>query len=243
MVIPPKGYDEVKDIYVGTANEVINSFTKDILNLENNKNIKEKELENLKEEYTNLKDSEDIEMPVLNMDTDRILKENNIDSIPLYKCIEFKDDVTEQIKNNIESSLIDLNILNAKIIKEEDLSKVRNLNTELLYLTKSNKKKNNLLKYFNIKLDNNSFLDEAYIKEILESISTNTDDSLFIEENGIAKVDVLNSIADSKYKQTFIGYLKRCELKENKNILLDTKCSAYQENNKTRIIDFIRDNI
>lgn len=212
----PSGYDEIKDIYLNTANEIINNFTKDILNLENKRASKDLELFNLKEEYNNLKNSEDIELPVLNMNTDRILKENNIDSIPLYKCIEFKEEISEDIKNNIESSLLDLNILNAKVIREEDISKVRKLNTELLYLTRSNKKANNLLKYFNVKLDKNSFIEESYIKEILESISTNEQDSLCIEENGISKIDVLNSIADSNYKQTFIGYLKRCELKENK---------------------------
>lgn len=209
-------YEKTKELYLNNANNIISNITKDNLSLENKKNIKEKELLTIKEEYNILKDSKDIELPSLNEETDRILKENNINTIPLYKCIEFKENLSEEIKNNIESSLLDLNILNAKIIKEEDIPKICNLKKEIIYLTKSNKKKNNLLKYFNIKLDKNCFINENYIKEILESISTSKEDNIYTLENGISKIDVLNVVADTNYKQTFIGYLKRCELKEAK---------------------------
>ncbi len=209
-------YDEVKNIYTNTARELINEITKDNLKLESKKSLKQKELILLQEEYKSLEESEDLELPSLNEESDKILKENNIESIPLYKCIEFKESISEKIKNNIESSLLDLNILNAKIVKESDISKLPSLNTELLYLTKTIKKKDNLLKYFNVKIDNNSSIKEDYVKEILESISIDKNDVLCIEENGISKVDVLNSIADKNYKQAFIGYLKRKELKENK---------------------------
>ncbi len=212
----PNNYDEVKNIYSNTANDIINEITKNTLILENKKSQKEKEVITLKEEYNTIKNSNDIELPPLNEDSDRILKENGIANIPLYKCIEFKEGISEKIKNTIESSLFDLNILNAKIIKEEDIAKVHSLNAEILFLTKTNKKKNNLLKYFNVKLDINTSIDEEYVKEILESISTNKEDTLCIEESGISKIDVLNSVADKNYKQTYIGYLKRIELKEKK---------------------------
>ena len=178
--------------------------------------MKQKELEQLKQDYKHLETSKDLELPSLNEESDKILEENNIESIPLYKCIEFKDGISEKIKNNIESSLLDLNILNAKIVKEIDIPKIINLNTELLYLTKTTKKKNNLLKYFNIKLDSNTTIKEDYIREILSSISIDSNDMVCIEENGLSKIDVLNSISDKNYQQAFIGYLKRIELKENK---------------------------
>lgn len=208
-------YNEVKNIYLNCSRNLINKLIENNLNLENKKDNKQKELTELNLEYQTLKDSEDIELPSLNENTDKVLIENNIESIPLYKCIEFKDNISDKVKNNLESSLLDLNILNAKIIKESDLNKISKLNTEILYLTKSTKKKNNLLKYFNIKLNNNNF-GEDYIEEILSSISIDDKDIISISENGISKADFLNSIADTNYKQTFIGYLKRKELKERK---------------------------
>lgn len=209
-------YNETKNIYEKMARELINKVIADNLNLENKKTNKQKELQELKDEYETLKDSPDILLPSLNEETDRILIENNIETIPLYKCIEFKDGISDKVKNNIESSLLDLNLLNAKIIKESDIEKVTHLNTQLLYLRKTTKKKNNLLKYFNVKIDNNTSFNEEYIKEILECISIDSSDTLCILENGLSKVDVLNSIADINYKQTFIGYLKRIELKAKK---------------------------
>ena len=89
------------------------------------------------------------------------------------------------------------------------MDKVRSLGSQILYLKKTTKKKNNLLKYFQVKLKKDTSIREQYVKEILESISTLEEDSFSILENGISKVDVLNSIADSSYQQCYIGYLKR----------------------------------
>ena len=211
-----ESYASAKNIYIDYSRNLINNLTQENLNLENKINNKQKELTILNEECSNLINSDDIEIPSKNLETDKILLENNIDTIPLYKCIEFKEDISDNIKNNIESSLLDLNILDAKIIKEEDIDKVNKLNLQLLYLTKTTKKKNNLLKYFDIKLDANSSFNVEYIKEIIESISIDETDALCILETGKSKLDVLNSIADINYKQTFIGFLKRVEFKEKK---------------------------
>lgn len=240
-----ENYNEVKNIYLNCSRNLINKLIENNLNLETKKNNKQKELNELNLEYQTLKNSEDIELPSLNKDTDKILIENNIESIPLYKCIEFKDNISDKIKNNLESSLLDLNILNAKIIKESDLNKVSKLNTEIMYLTKSTKKKNNLLKYFNIKLNNNINFEENYIKEILSSISIDENDIISINENGISKADFLNSIANSNYKQTFIGYLKRKELKERKLQELSEKIDTlYKEiNNINNLINSNNDKI
>lgn len=208
-------FEKVKNTYTNAARELIRGITLDNLKLENKKSLKEKEKVVLEEEYRILKETPDLSIPTLNEETDRMLKENGIDYIPLYKCIEFKEGISEEVKNNLESSLLDLNILNAKIIKEEDIEKISALHTEILYLTKTTKKKNNLLKYFNIKLNDSTTIKEDYIKEILQSISIDREDTICIEETGLSKIGVLNAIADKKYKQTFIGYLKRQAKKEN----------------------------
>lgn len=216
-------YDKAKNVYDNLGREFISRITANILKLENKLNTYKIDLNEQKIEYDNLKNAPDIELPSLNEETDKVLQENNIESLPLYKCIEFKSSISEQIKNNIESCLLDLNILNAKIIKPSDIEKVRKLNIEILYLTKTTKKKNNILKYFEVKVEKDSKIDKNYIESILECISIDTNDIISIQENGISKIDVLNSIADSNYKQAYIGYLKRCELKNTKLKNLEEK--------------------
>ena len=209
-------YNQAKNIYINYSRNLINKLITDNLNIQNKISQKQKELSNLKDEYQKLENSNDIEIPPKNLETDKILKENNIKNIPLYKCLEFKEHISEEIKNNIEAALLDLNILDAKIIHKDDINKVKNLNSQIIYLTKTTKKQNNLLKYFNIKVDNSINIEEQYIKEIIESISIDESDSICIKENGTSKLDILNLVTDITYKQTFIGYLKRIELKQKK---------------------------
>lgn len=234
-----EAYDMSKKIYINYSRNLINNLIVDNLNLENKITIKQKDLNILKEDYQKLINSDDIEIPSKNLETEKLLLENNITSIPLYKCIEFKNNIDDKIKNNLESSLLDLNILDAKIIKQEDIEKVNKIKSQLLYLTKTTKKKNNLLKYFNIKLQPSSSIKEDYIKEILESISIDETDALCILESGQSKLDVLNSIADINYKQTFIGHLKRVELKEKKINELKEKIEAlsHEMSNLSNIIN------
>lgn len=211
-----ENYEKAKKVYVDYGSTLTKQVVLANLKLENKREEKKGKLAVLEEEYQTLKEQDTIDLPPFNEETDQILKENHIESIPLYQCIEFREEVEEQVKNNIESSLLDLNLLNAKVIAEKDLDKVRSLGSQILYLRKTTKKKNNLLKYFQVKLKKDTSITEQYVKEILESISTLEEDSFSISENGISKVDVLNSIADSSYQQCYIGYLKRMELKNKK---------------------------
>lgn len=218
-----QNYEKAKTLYLDYARDLIQDIMSNNLKLENKKNSKKENLNSFELEYQTLKEAKDIELPSLNEETDQILLENHIENIPLYKCIEFKDGIDEKVKNNIESSLLDLNILNAKVIKEEDINKLKDLNCEVLYLTKSTKKKNNLLKYFIVKLNADITIKKEYVEEILESISIDKSDLLWVGENGISKVDVLSSIADKNYIQNYIGYIKRMELKNKKLKELEEK--------------------
>lgn len=209
-------FEMIERKYGEYANELINDIILANLKLESKKEIKEKEIEQLDSEYQQINSSFDFEIPPLNEETERLLKEKGIVAIPLYKCIEFKDGINDKIKNNIEASLLDLNILNAKVVRDTDIKKLVDLDKQILYLTKTTKKKDNLLQYFDIKLDKNLEISIDDVKGILESISVSNDDLIHIDENGLSKIDVLNSISDKNYEQSFIGYLKRKELKEKK---------------------------
>ena len=204
-----KNFDKVKDVLNNYANMLIDDINKEILTLELKKSLKQKEMIDLKKEYDLLKNKEDLEIPNTDENIDKILDENNIKHISLYKCLEFKQNIEEKVKNKIENILLNLNMLNAKIIAEEDLNKLDKLNINLLYLTKTKEKKNNLLKYFDVVGPNKN-----YIMDILKCISTDTTDLIAINENGISKIDALNFIADKNYQQTYIGYIKRLNLRK-----------------------------
>ncbi len=206
-------YNEAKNIYQERAREQESSIKEENLNIQNKINIRKQEQAKLQNEYQILENREDLELTSSNASTEALLKEENIDFVPLYKCIEFKDKIDEETKNNMESALLELNILNAKIIKEEDIEKVKKLKIPLLYLTKTKRKAHNLLQYFTVTVDKKCSISKEYIEAILMGISVDEDDVVAVLASGIAKVDMLNSIADKDYKQQFIGYLKRKELK------------------------------
>ena len=208
-------FNEAKELYNETASDQINVLTADNLKIENKLNLMKKDLSLLENEYLEIETKDDLELPSFSEETDQILNENNIKNIPLYKCLEFKENISAVEKDSLEASLLDLNILNAKIIDEKDLSKINNLNLKIFYLTKSTKKKNNLLKYFNIVIDEKSGFSKEYLKDILESISIDENDLVNISSNK-AHIDFLNSKPSKDYRHCYIGYLKRLELKKQK---------------------------
>ena len=95
-------------------------------------------------------------------------------------------------------------ILNAKILKTQDISKLKNKN--ISYLVPSSKKKENLTKYLKPSL--NDIFDEEYIKQILESISISDKDPLWINETSF-QFDFFKGQAAQQYESKFIGELLR----------------------------------
>ena len=209
-------YNEVVSIYTEAALQIKESMIETRLGLANKREQKRMELAQLTSSYATLKEKEDIELPTLNEQADQLLKENNIPFLPFYKCIEFKEHIADQVKDNIESALLELGILNAKVVREEDMERIEKLNEQVIYLKKTTKKIKNLSQYFDVKLDKDSPIKESTVQAILESISVDQNDIVAILENGLAKMDVLHAIADRNYEQVYIGYLKRKELKMQK---------------------------
>ena len=211
-----KNYDVAKDLYIEYSRNLEEKFIQEKLSLVSKREQKLKDKSIVEEEYHHLEQQEDIEIPSKNLEIDHLLEENNIESIPLYKCIEFKENISDKVKSNIESILLDLNILNAKIIREEDIKKLVKLNKNIFYLTNTQEKRENLLKYFRVTLNNDTKISKKYVEDILKSISTNSEDLISVGEDGKATIDALNLVADDNYQQVFIGYLKRAELKKKK---------------------------
>lgn len=233
-------FNQIKNLYTDNAHEQINSLKIENLKLENKLDLMKKDLSLLENEYQEIETKDDLEISSISEETDEILKNNNINNIPLYKCLEFKENISDKDKDSIEASLLDLNILNAKIISEKDLSKINDLNLKIFYLTKSTKKKNNLLKYFNIVLKSNDF-SKDYIKDILESISIDENDLVNISSNK-ARLDFLNSKPSKEYQHCYIGYLKRLELKKQKLEELNQKINILKKE-ITNLENIVKNNL
>lgn len=209
-------YNEVVSLYTNVALQIKSNIIETRLGLENKREQKRTELAQVTLTYNTLKENDDIELPVLNEETDKILKENNIPFLPFYKCIEFKENIDSKVRDNIESTLLELGILNAKVVREEDIPKIEKLNTQVLYLEKTTRKAKNMSQYFNVKLDKDARIKESTVQDILESISVDKGDIVAILDSGLAKIDVLHAICDHHYEQMYIGYLRRKELKMQK---------------------------
>ncbi len=231
-------FEKIVRLYKSCSNDLINNIIRNNLILDSKKDKKREELSLLEIQYDEVNNADTLDLPT-NLDTNRILEENGINNIPLYKCIEFKSDVSDNFRDKIEAALFSSNILNARVINESDLSRVRNLDVEVLFLTKASKKKNNLLKYFDVNADDVN-INKKYICEILESISVSEEDEVSILVDGISKIGALRVKADKKYKQMYIGYKKRLELK-NKKLSELKESMNFIKNEISKIDDLILD--
>lgn len=234
-----ENFQNIVNIYKETSRDLINDSISKNLVLNNKKGLKLENLSSLKDEYDKVNSSDTLEIPS-NVDTDILLDNNNIKNIALYKCIEFKKDIDDNFKNKLEASLYSSNILNARIISEEDKERVNKLGAEVMYLTKTTKKKNSLIKYFDVNLNDDLFSKE-YVGSILECISISEEDIFSILPDGISKMDTLTVVSDSNYKQTYIGYLKRIELKNKKLKELEDSINSIKSE-ITNLENLIKDN-
>ena len=209
-------YEQVKNIYNETCQTIKNKIIEDNLLITNKQNSLKEKLMELDTEKIKLIKQVDFVIESNTIEVDKYLSENKIDYLPLYKCLEFKDNIDEKAKDSIESSLLELNILNAKIINPADLEKIENLKEKIAYLTPTTEKKNNILKFFDVTIPNDSTIKKDYVEKILSSISMDQNDIVSLTETGLSKLDFLRYISDKNYHQTYIGYLKRKEIKQRK---------------------------
>lgn len=168
--------------------------------------IEEQKLENLKNDKEASLDENTLETNII-----EFLTKEKIKYIPLYKAIDFQDNIKSEIKNTLEANLLSSGLLNAKIISPSDIKKVSHEN--ITYLTPSTKKKENLTKY--LKPADISEFDKKYITSILESISIDKSDTIYINEVSY-QFDFLKS-NNSLYESKYIGYLARIE--EHKRLI------------------------
>jgi uncharacterized protein (TIGR02680 family) len=146
------------------------------------------------------------------------LVKKGIPFIPLYKAVDFNDDIQDTLKGRVEEALLDMGLLDALIIPEKFKDKVNSINEEGAdkYLFASA----NFLTY-----DLSQFLKIEHIEvegitcqdveNVLKSILIDENSSsTYIDEKGNYGIGILRGNVSGNYSPKFIGSAARKKYRE-----------------------------
>lgn len=175
-----------------------------------------KEIENKINDIKNIKDIDfkrDIEV-IKNREK---LKELNIPFIPLYKAIDFKDGVEENIKKKIEASLLDMGILDALIVPKkykQDVLSVDYLGCDKYLFSEPAFLSYNLTQY--LKVDNTDLNNVSYedVDNVIQSILLDKSSNTYIDEKGNYGIGILKGKTKTSYELSYIGESSRKKYRE-----------------------------
>lgn len=212
-----QSYQNALKKYLDLCNKIKNSLTDELYNLKNKIANQKIKISEITEELTKLKANTELEI-IRDDEEQKTLKyldDHNIKYVEFYKAIEFKDGISENVKNKLESTLLSAGILNALIVL--NLKDVQNLKGN--FITYGQRQNNNLTKYFR-PVDNLS-INKDIINKVLESISTDNNEEITITENYF-KASFLHIQGADNFKSIYIGILSRLKAREEQ-IKLVTK--------------------
>lgn len=202
-----------------------NRFTLDIERKNDQiKNVKTN-IEALKEEIKALKDAKEIE-PQRSEGVIRNrqkLADQGIPYIPLYKGIDFKDDVSAEIKKAIESAFVDMGMIDALIIDKKYKEKVLAFQEgewDRYIFTTGNIMKYNLTTYLQVDKEGLEGVNYETVDELLQGIFLVEDDLAFVDEGGNYKIGALRGKASEDYVLKYIGGSSR---KKHRERLIEEK--------------------
>lgn len=205
-------------------NEPYNNKKQEILNIKANKNAEKENIENeiiqIKEkidEWKSLKEPEPLRSKRVEENRKK-LQEKNIPFIEFYNAVDFKKDLDEKTRGNLESALLDMGILDALIIPKEYIEKIRQIDIDFVdkYLfEKPVEFKYDLTQVLNVKLPQTSKIKEETVYNILKSIMIEDRNSdTYVNENGEYKIGILQGLADKNEKAKYIGLEAKKEYKQ-----------------------------
>lgn len=225
-----ENYIKANQTYMEIAGEIKSSLFENKVQLEHKLKLEQSEISALMQERKNLEDQQEIEL-VTNHDENlkTVLVEHQIRYEKFYKTIAFHDEISDDVRNAIEASLLQSHLLEANIISETDRALVRKLQSPGLFLFKTTKKEPNLTKYLKPQLGEQTGFCEDDIRAILESIGIDrTTHQIAIDEDGY-QMDFVEGKIDSQYQSKYIGILTR-QMERKKAILaLEQELSEHHD--------------
>lgn len=214
-----KGFDDILAFVRKPYEEILNGIQQEILRLQNQREVKENQLhekEKLLEEWKNKKDPEpERDEQVIN--NRKRLKEAGIPYIPLYMAIDFKEDVDEETRGNIEAAIEDMGLLDALIVPKEYFEKALQMDSNMAdkyVMPGSFNMMLNVSQYFKV-VDNEEGVSPEDISDALSNIFVSEESgTTYIDSNGTYGIGVIKGKARDKVKSKYIGSESRKRYRE-----------------------------
>lgn len=191
----------------------------------------EEEIRENKAKIEELKNSKEVdyERSIEVIKNRKILEEMGIPFMPLYKAIDFNKDLNEEYKLSIESSLVDMGLIDALIISDKYKDIV--LNTDKIGCDKYIFGNPNLLGYSlaeYLKVDESELGNIKFqeVDDVLRSIFLDKNSNVYIDEKGNYSLGILKGKASKDYSLKYIGAASR---KQHIERLIEELCEKIKE--------------
>ncbi|WP_100334102.1 TIGR02680 family protein [Bacillus alkalisoli] len=200
-------YDAVREKLLASIYEYESSLLKEKANLESKKDNKQKDIDEVEEERWKIKNQKMVEpqrAEGTKKHREQLLEEGKA-FIPFYAAVEFKDEVSENQKERLESALKKIGILDS-LITDLPLT----VSEDAILLTEPKLLGYTLADYLQPDVDEDSPVTKEKVDELLRSISLENDGSGFhIDVDGTYSVGCLVGHAPYEGESKFIGRASR----------------------------------
>lgn len=225
-------YDDVVSIVRGEYNKFEGEINKNKSNLEFSKENfqkRQRELEGEINEWKNKKEPEPLRDKKVEGNRKR-LEEEGIPFIPLYRAVDFNDDIPMEMKGRIEEALLDMGILDALVVPLKYKSRILEMDESMAdrYLFPSPKfLSHSLSEMLHVERLDVSGITAENVDSILRSILVDEEgDSTYINEKGEYGIGILKGRATRVYQPKFIGVMARKRYKEE---MIKTLMNQYDD--------------
>lgn len=245
-------FEDIKNVVNSNFEIYYRQFMDSKYRLANEKKRIIEALDKLNIQYDELINSKEIEPErKTEIVENRIKLENDkIPHIEFYKCLEFKNEISQNQRDLIEEAMLNMGILDALIIdpkyKTTVLNKDRKLCDKYIFSNPQELKKQ-LSKIFNWENEQitDDFSESAEFSSEFIGFGNNFDSSTWIDENGNYKIGIIEGNASGAYENQFIGATARERSKRLQLEKLKDEIKRYSEKKSDiqKDIDEIKNNI
>lgn len=154
----------------------------------------------------------------------KLLMEKGIPFIPFYKAIDFKENLSEEVKGNLEEALLDMGLVDALIIperyKNQALLMEPNMGDKYIF-SSPNLFAHSLTEFFRFEKIESTEINPIDIDNALKSIFLDENSgSVYVNEKGEYAISILRGKSSSDYTPRFIGTTARARARNQQIELL-----------------------
>ncbi len=227
------------DDVIGLVREALNArqdlLNKEIAALTFKISQEENEIKRLEEAIEEWKNKKEIEPQRDDkvIGNRKLLVEKGIPFIPFYKAIDFKEDLSDEVKGRLEEALLDMGLLDALIIPEaykKDALKMEPDMGDKYIFSAPNLFSHSLAEFFRLEKLEGSLISSIDMDNVLKSIFLDEESgSAFVNEKGEYGLSILRGKTSGKYRAKFIGTTARARARDQEIELLTLDLKLVKE--------------